>query len=89
MLDRSAPCGSLVGTGHKNKYPAGVLYLPVTKYLASEPDLANQKQLLSGLIDLLRAGLTLPGRYVVTCIYPISTFGTFTYAQTGFFQIGE
>ena len=43
VLDVPSQCGSGVGTGHKNKYPAGILYPPVEKYLSSEPDLAKWK----------------------------------------------
>ena len=68
MLDGPAPRGSGVGTGHKNKYPADILYPPVAKYLSSEPDLAKQKRLSSIMIERLREGLTIPGRYVGTCI---------------------
>ena len=68
MLDVTSPRGSLVGTGHKNKYPEGILYPPVAKYLESEPDIANQKRLLSGLLKRLISGLSLPGRYVCTRI---------------------
>ena len=67
-MDGPAPRGSGVGTGHKNKYPAGILYPPVEKYLASEPDLAKQNRLSSGLINRLRAVLPMPGRYVGTRI---------------------
>ena len=68
VLDRSASRGSGVGTGHKNKYPAGILYLPVAKYLSSKPDIAKRKRLLSGLIERLRAGLPMPSRYIGTHI---------------------
>ena len=68
LLDRPAPRGSGVGTGYKDKYPAGVLYPPVAKCLASKPDLSKRKQLLSGLLEGLRSGLPLPGRYVGTRI---------------------
>ena len=43
LLDGLAPRGNGVGTGYKDKYPAGVLYPPVAKYLTSEPDLAKGK----------------------------------------------
>ena len=68
VLDGPAPRGSGVGTGYKYKYLAGVLYPPVAKYLASEPELAKQKRLSSGLIERLIAGLPFPGRYVGPCI---------------------
>ena len=68
VSDGPDPCGSGVGTRYKDKYPTGVLYPPVAKYLVSEPDLAKRKQLSSGLLERLRAGLPLPCRYVGTCI---------------------
>ena len=64
LLGGPAPRGSGFGTEHKNKYPAGILYPLVAKYLASEPDLAKQKLLLSGLIERLIVGLSMPGRYI-------------------------
>ena len=79
VLDRPDPRGSGVETGHKNRYPEGILYPPVEKYLTSEPDLAKQKRLSSCLLERLRAGMSMPGRYVSTRIYPISTFGTFKF----------
>ena len=42
-LDGTAPCGCVVGTGYTDKYPEGVLYPLVPKYMASELDLAKQK----------------------------------------------
>ena len=68
VLGGPALSGSGFGTGHKNKDPAGILYLPVAKYLASKPDLAKRKQLLPGLIERLRAGMALPGKYAGTRI---------------------
>ena len=68
VLDGSTPRGSGVGTGHKNKYPTGILYPPVAKYLSSKPDIAKQKRLSSGLLKKFSAGLPMPGRYVGTCI---------------------
>ena len=78
VLDGSTPRGSGVGTGHKNKYPTGILYPPVAKYLSSKPDIAKRKRLLSGLIERLRAGLPMPSRYIGTHIQPIRTFGKST-----------
>ena len=66
MLDGTATRGSVVGTAYKDKYPAGVLYTSVTKYLAREPNIAKRKRLSSGLLKRLRAGLLLPGRYAGT-----------------------
>ena len=43
VLDGSASRGSGVGTGNKNKYPAGIFYPTVAKYLSSEPDIAKRK----------------------------------------------
>ena len=68
LLDEPAPRGSGVGTGYKYKYPAGVLYSPVAKYLTSEPDLAKRKKLSSSLLERLIAVLNFPGRYVGKCI---------------------
>ena len=68
LLDGSAPRGSGVRTGHKNKYPAGILYPQAVNYLSSEPDIAKRKQLSSGRFEKLRAGLPMPGRYVGTRI---------------------
>ena len=68
VLDGSAPRGSGVGTGYKNKYPVGVLYPPVAKYLLSEPDISKQKLLLYVLLERLRAGLPIPSKYVGTRI---------------------
>ena len=41
VLDGPAPHGSGFGTRYKDKYPAGVLYPSVAKYLAGELDLAD------------------------------------------------
>ena len=68
LLDGSDPCGSGVGTGHTNKYPAGILYPLVEKYLTRQLDLAKRKRLSSGLIEPLIAGLPIPYRYVGTHI---------------------
>ena len=68
LLYGPAPRGSGVGTGNKKKYPAGILYPPVAKYLASNPDIAKRKRLSYGLLKRLREGLPMPGRYVGTRI---------------------
>ena len=68
LLGGPAPRGSGFGTGHKNKYPAGILYPQAVNYLSSEPDIAKRKQLSSGRFEKLRAGLPMPGRYVGTRI---------------------
>ena len=68
VLDIPDPHGSGVGTEHKNKYPEGILYPLVAKYLAIKPDLAKQKRLLSGLFKIFLSGLPMPSRYVGTRI---------------------
>ena len=68
VLDIPDPHGSGVGTEHKNKYPAGILYPPVAKYLSRKTDIAKQKRLSSGLLKQFISCLLMPGRYVGTCI---------------------